>query len=196
MSQSLIYDPVAKTLHWGTVLAIGFMLVLGGVMGEDFWPPDVRRALFTTHKTIGILILLATFFRLYWLYRHHAPPLPVASMPRWQVWAARLTHRGLYALLIVIPLSGWALVSMSGHGIQLFGLWPVPNLPLLDLVAKDGFFYTLIEESHESLAGLLVLLVGIHTGAALLHHFFERDDILLRMSPVCLGGWLNRLRRS
>ncbi len=194
MSQTLVYDPIAKILHWGTVLAIGLVLVLGAVMGEDFWPPDVRRALFTTHKTIGILILLTTFFRLFWLYRHPAPPLPVATMPRWQVWAARLTHTGLYVLLIIIPLSGWALVSMEGHSIRLFGLWPMPNFPLVSTISSDSFLRPFIEESHEGLAGVLVLLVGVHTGAAILHHFFERDDILLRMSPIALGGWLNRIR--
>jgi cytochrome b561 len=51
-----------------------------------------------------------------------------------------------------------------------------------------------IGESHEIMAGVIAALVAIHIGAALMHHFINRDDILTRISPVCLNRWLDRLR--
>ncbi|HAX91397.1 MAG TPA: cytochrome B [Rhodospirillaceae bacterium] len=196
MTQGTIttYNPTAKTVHWLTAFAILGMLITGSVMGSDTWSPEVRSALYTSHKTTGILILLLTLFRLYWRYHTPSPPLPIDRMPVWQVWAARLVHAALYGLLIAIPLSGWALVSTGSHGIQLFGVIPFPSLPFLSGVENVEGLHHALEESHEIMAGVIAALTAIHIGAALKHHFIDRDDILTRISPVSLNRWLDRLR--
>src|SRR3546814_13916993 len=61
---------------------------------------------YALHKSIGISVLALVLLRLVW--RLFAGPAPVAPGPRWQQRAAAITHVGLYALMLAIPLSGWA----------------------------------------------------------------------------------------
>ncbi len=189
-----IFDPVSKTLHWLAAFGVLAALALGGVMSDFGGSPEVRRALYTSHKTLGVLILLLAVFRLYWRHKSPAPPLPTATMPRWQILAARAVHIALHLLMLAVPLAGWAMVSAGPHGIELFGLIPFPNMPLLASLENAGEVRHAFKETHEGLAGFMALLVALHIAAALKHHFISRDDILIRMSPVCMGPFLNKLR--
>jgi cytochrome b561 len=38
-------------------------------------------------------------------------------------------------------------------------------------------------EAHEAAATVLMILIGLHVGAALFHHAILRDDVLQRMTP-------------
>ena len=40
-----------------------------------------------------------------------------------------------------------------------------------------------IMEVHELLANAIVVVAGLHAGAALFHHFFMKDDVLRTMLP-------------
>ena len=98
-------------------------------------------------------------------------------MPSWE----RLAHALLYALTLTIPLAGW--LGSSAHGFQTvyLGVIPIP-----DLLAKNKGLHELLEEIHEQLNHGLLLLVIAHAGAAMKHHFIDKDDILRRM--IGLGG--------
>jgi len=193
-STAQTFDPVAKTMHWLVAFAVLFMLVLGGVMVDagDF-SPELRRALFTTHKTIGILIFFATLFRLYWRRKNPPPPLPLHLMPRWQIIAARFVHKALYVLTLVIPLAGWVLVSTGPYGIALFGVIPFPILPLAELEQADTL-REIMSETHETLASFLAVLIVLHIGGTFMHHFVDRDDVLMRIAPEWSHKILNRIR--
>ena len=56
-------------------------------------------------------------------------------------------------------------------------------LPLPDLIGKDKALGELLTEVHKILNFALLALVIGHIGAALKHHFIDRDDILARMMP-------------
>ena len=47
---------------------------------------------------------------------------------------AKLVHRSLYALIIMIPISGWIMVSASVYGLPtfVFGLFEWPHIPGID----------------------------------------------------------------
>lgn len=62
------------------------------------------------HNAIGITTLFLTFARPGWRLAHRAPPLP-AGTPGWEKSAAHATHWALYALLLLLPLTGWAMSS-------------------------------------------------------------------------------------
>jgi cytochrome b561 len=99
-------------------------------------------------------------------------------MPAWQRQAARLTHWGLYALFFAVPLLGWAYSSAAGFPIVLYGVLPLP-----DFVSPDKALAGAIKPWHARVAWLMALLVLVHVAAALKHHFINRDELLLRMSP-------------
>ena len=96
----------------------------------------------------------------------------------WQRRAAEATHVLLYLLMLVVPLSGWLMSSAKGFQTVWFGVLPLP-----DLVGKDKALGDLLQEVHEVLNFTLAGLVLAHLGAALKHHFIDRDDVLARMLP-------------
>ena len=99
-------------------------------------------------------------------------------MPDWQVRAAAATHVLLYALMLAIPLSGWLYSSATGVQVVYLGLVPLP-----DLVPKDKTLAAVLKAVHGTLNFTLLALVIIHSGAALKHHFVDRDAVLRRMLP-------------
>jgi cytochrome b561 len=168
------YTPTAITLHWLIALLIFVAFPLGVYMHELPLSPDKLR-LYSYHKWIGVTVFMLAAIRVYWRATHLPPALP-ESMPNWEKFAAHATHYALYALIIIIPLSGWLMSSAKGFQTVWFGVLPLP-----DLVGKDEGLGKLLQEAHEVLNFLLLgLLIG-HIGAALKHHFIQHDDILARM---------------
>lgn len=176
------YTKVAIAFHWMIGLAIIAMLGMGLIL-EDI-PSDYQYIAYQLHKSIGLTILLLSFLRLFWRLTHRAPALP-AGMKTWEILASKITHVAFYVLMIGIPLSGWALVSSApapyDFPIQWFGLFEWPSLPLERSKEVSHDF----SELHEMLAFLTIGLLALHIGAALKHHFMNRDNVLVRMLP-CL----------
>lgn len=188
------YDKVAKTFHWVIALAILGMLALGWTMGEIPNGPD-KFALYGLHKSIGIAILALSLLRLGRRLAHSAPPLP-ETMKICEKALAHIVHALLYAMMIGIPLSGWIMVSTSARNFPtiLFGLIPLPHLPVVSTLANKEQIHDISHESHEILAYGLAALLILHVAAALKHHWRDRDDVLTRMAPRACAGFLNKLR--
>ena len=170
------YTATAKALHWGIAVLIFGMLGLGFYMtGLDLSPTKLQ--LFSWHKWAGVTVFMLVVVRLAWRVTHRPPALP-AHMPALERFAAHAGHHLLYVLMIAIPLSGWLMSSAKGFQTVYFGVLPIP-----DLIEKNKELGQLLGEVHETLAWLFVLLILGHTAAALKHHFIDKDDILIRMSP-------------
>jgi cytochrome b561 len=209
-SLSPSYDNVAKTLHWLIALAIVAVWVIGYTMTHIERDNPYKFPLFQWHKSIGITILLLSFVRLVWRLMNPPPPLP-AHMPPWERMAAKASHLLFYVLMIGMPLVGWAIVSSSPLNLPtyLYGhiswfkdipwlyngiFWPnLPVLPDLDPDTKKQASHTL-DFAHECGAYILAGLLVLHIGAAHKHHWFDRDDVLTRMTPGPISRLLNRLR--
>ncbi|MGE4352216.1 MAG: cytochrome b, partial [Bdellovibrionales bacterium] len=194
--QETTYDPVAKAIHWGVAALIFVMFVSALCMDapDSLISPENRPTVYLVHKSTGVLVLLLMVFRLFWFHIKPRPPLPVHLMPPWQVVAARIVHVALYILAILTPLVGWALVSMGTNGWSFFTLFELPRLPLAEFATSHVYLREITGDMHETCATIFAGLIVIHIGATFLHHFVDRDDVLLRISPVCLHGWLKRLR--
>jgi len=178
------YHPVAITLHWLTALAILAMFALGWTMVDLRPGSTLQFELFQWHKSVGFTILALTTLRLGWRVSHRPPPLP-ATMAEWEKRSAHLGHLALYALMIALPLTGWALVSTARFNIPtlLYGVVPIPHLgPLAELPNKAAA-HEFSEQLHMIGTWLLAAILMVHVGAALRHHFLQRDDVLRRMLP-------------
>lgn len=170
------YTRTAVTLHWLIALLIFAALPLGLYMHDLPLSPHKLR-LYSYHKWIGVTVFLFAVIRLSWRITHRPPAMP-DTMQRWEKIAAESVHYLLYALIFIIPVSGWLMSSALGFQTVWFGVLPLP-----DLVGKNKALADALHEVHENLNyGLLVLVLG-HAGAALKHHFIERDDVLVRMIP-------------
>ena len=170
------YTRTAITLHWAVAALIFATLPLGVYMHDLPLSPHKLR-LYSYHKWIGVTIFLLAVLRVAWRSTHRPPQLP-AAMPLWEKLAANTVHYLLYALIFIVPLSGWLMSSAKGVQTVWFGVLPLP-----DLLAKNKELGDLLKEVHESLNIAMFGLVLAHIGAALKHHLIERDEILARMIP-------------
>ena len=170
------YTRTAVSLHWAIGLLILAAFPLGLYMHALSLSPN-KLKLFSYHKWIGITVLVLAVVRLAWRLIHRPPGLP-SAMPRWEQFAALAMHQLLYALLFAVPLSGWVMSSATGFQTVWFGVIPLP-----DLVGRDKEFGQFLLTLHANLNYLLTALVGVHIAAALKHHFFVHDYVLIHMLP-------------
>ncbi|MDO8350927.1 MAG: cytochrome b [Gallionella sp.] len=171
------YTHTAILLHWLIALLIFTAFPLGVYMHELPFSPDKLR-LYSWHKWIGVSLFLLAIVRLTWRTTHRPPALPDA-MANWEKLAAHAVHFSLYVLIIIIPLSGWLMSSAKGVQTVWLGVLPLP-----DLLNKNKELGDLLKEVHEILNFMMLGLILAHVGAALKHHFIERDNILSRMLPM------------
>lgn len=179
------YSRAAIILHWLIAL-----LLIGNIAGGllldiflDSEDPAMKRLGFQIiqlHKSFGLTVLSLTLLRLGIRVGAGFPPLP-SHMTGLERLLARVTHYGFYALLLLIPLSGWVMVSAStlGFPTSWFGLFTWPHLPIPTSKETSG----LASEVHEILAYMAIALIVMHIAGALKHHFLDRDDVLSRMIP-------------
>lgn len=175
------YTHTAIALHWISALLIVAVFPLGVYMADLALSP-LKLKLISYHKWLGVTVFLLLLLRLAWRLGHVPPPLP-DSMPLWQRQAANGLHFLLYLLLFAIPLSGWLMSSAKGFQTVYLGVLPLP-----DLIGKDKALGDLLRAVHETLNMTLLALLLAHAGAALKHHFIERDGILARMLPFLDRG--------
>lgn len=178
------YSAVAILLHWASALGVLALIGMGLTMTHAGLAPMRLFPLYQWHKSVGITVLVLTGLRLAWRLTHRPPPHP-AGMPARERRAAGAAHAILYGLLVGLPLTGWAVVSLSPFNIPtvLYGLVPWPHLPLAPLltdpVGAEGAFKLL----HAYGAWFLTALLVLHVAAALRHHLILRDGVLWRMLP-------------
>ncbi|MDP3515114.1 MAG: cytochrome b [Sulfuritalea sp.] len=170
------YTFTAIGLHWLIALTIIGSFALGFYMADLPISPQ-KLKFYSWHKWAGVTIFLFVVLRLGWRLAHQPPELP-AGMPAWQRSVAAATHVLLYLLMVAVPLSGWLMSSAKGFQTVWFGVLPLP-----DLLTKNAELGDLLQQMHKLLNYSMAALVFAHLGAALKHHFIDRDDILARMLP-------------
>ncbi len=175
------YTRTAVALHWLIALLILAAFPLGLYMHDLPLSPGKLR-LFSYHKWMGITVFMLAAARVAWRLAHRPPALP-AGMPLWERSAARAAHWLLYALIFLVPLSGWLMSSATGFQTVWFGIIPLP-----DLIGKDQALGRLLLDVHENLNYLMLAVVGLHAAAALKHHFVARDPVLAQMIPFLRGA--------
>jgi cytochrome b561 len=171
---------------WGLV-SILFHWTMAALFFGQFWlgwyMQGIRNLidqynLYQWHKSFGFTILGLAALRILWSVTSRRPGLP-DDMPPSEKSLARGSHMVLYLALVLIPMTGWAVVSTSPLPIAtwFFGLFVIPSLPLGISLHAEQLWSSL----HAFLAYAAIFLVGVHVLAALRHHFRNKDDILVRM---------------
>jgi cytochrome b561 len=100
------YTKVAIALHWAIAVLILYNLASG------LLKPVLPRPFFIFHVSSGITILVLTVARIGWRLTHRPPP-PLLPIKTWEQRLAQSVHILLYAAMLALPLSGWALVSAN-----------------------------------------------------------------------------------
>lgn len=169
------WGAIPQLLHW-TIALLVIALSLVGLLMQELPNSPTKLQVYALHKSFGLTVLALVVLRLLWRLFDRRPQW--IEMPRWQRQAASSIHGMLYVLLFVMPLSGWLYNSASNFPLRWFGLFAVPPLSGRDQELKE-----LAGSIHEFGFYLLAVLVIVHAGGALKHHYIDRDRTLLRMLP-------------
>jgi cytochrome b561 len=180
------YSRAAIALHWLIALLLIGNFAGGLFMGDLLAPtatPEQKQLGFKIiqfHKSMGLTILMLSLLRLSVRLVGGTPPLPGHMTPL-ERFLAKATHWGFYAVMILVPLTGWIMVSASPLGFPTiwFGLFEWPHLPIETSKATSSA----ASEVHEIIAFAGAGLFLLHVAAALKHHYMDRDDVLARMLP-------------
>lgn len=178
-TESLPLTAVTRWLHGIIAVGVLSMLAYGFVMEELEFAGAVL-----LHISFGLTLLLLIAAR---TVRRLAIGWPQANLNH-SLFQRRLARTVQWLLLIatlLMPLSGLLMASMSGWGLQWFGVelmaWsPDPNQPG-EVIAVSEFWLGVGHELHEYTAFILLAGIGLHLAGALKHHFGDRDDTLRRM---------------
>jgi cytochrome b561 len=168
------YTPVARVLHWLTVVLVLSLIPIGLTMTRLDEGP-LQDYLFHLHESIGATVIPVIVVRLIYRLTHKPVPLP-ADIPAIQRLGAETVHWLLYGLLVIQPIVGWIATSAYGAPIVIFGAF---NLP--PIWRKDSDFSEQVLLVHDWIGYAIAALVCAHIGGALFHHFIRKDRVLLRM---------------
>ncbi|MDX2157502.1 MAG: cytochrome b/b6 domain-containing protein [Hyphomicrobiaceae bacterium] len=202
-SEDLVYSPAARAFHWITVAFVAVMIPVGLYMVQRGAATNfdaTTNTLYSAHKLAGFTLLWLVLARLLYRFTHGAPP-DEPTLAWWQRAGSHLTHWGLYGLLIAMPIVGWLGVTLYG-ALGTFGGVSLPAIPaaeplyaVVSSVASAAGFEAppvggdktkaaeLVFKLHFWGAMLMLVALGAHIGAALLHHFVRGDSVLRRMLP-------------
>jgi cytochrome b561 len=174
MTERAGYTRTAVALHWLLAALIVGNLAFGlSIVDLPLSPRKLRY--FSWHKWIGVTVFVLSAARLAWRFAHPAPTLP-RTMPRWERAAAHASHALLYVLFLGAPLTGWLFSSAAGFQTVYLGVLPIP-----DLIGKDKDLADALKLAQRAINYTLATTIVVHVGAALKHHFVDRDDVLARM---------------
>ncbi len=175
------YGALAIGLHWSMLLLLVFVYATMELKFLTAKGSAERAALANGHYLLGLAVFLLVWLRLAVRLSGTEPAIE-PQPPAWQIALARGVQWTLYALMIGLPLIGWLTLSARGTSIALLGA----ELPAL--IGKNRDLARLLKEIHESGATAGYLLVGLHAGAALYHHYSMGDNTLTRMLPGRRAG--------
>jgi len=186
------YPASLVLLHWLLAIMLLGMLTSGLLIGSELLPKMQEFLLIQWHKTFGAGVLVLVSLRLAvrgWAMLTGRIPAPQASFKRWEINLAYLGHLGLYTAMVLVPLSGWIMVSSSPYGmpILLWGSVAWPNLPGLTGL---GWVNSLAQESHELLTYGLLALLALHIGAVLKHWYLDKTNLFPRIWFGALLGMI------
>ena len=176
------WGSLAKWLHWSIAILIIAALVCA--IWADQLDPDIEShrpiwlwLILRLHKPIGFTALVLIVIRVAWTLANIRPALP-ASMTRHEILASKAVHVALYALMLIVPITGWFMSQYADSTINYFGLFEVPNVvdPSRENVGR-------LHPIHTRLGLVLAALVLLHIAAALYHEFRRKDGVLTAMLP-------------
>ncbi|TVP87906.1 MAG: cytochrome b [Thioalkalivibrio sp.] len=176
------YALVHRLLHWLIAVLVLLAFAFGGTIGyfefsglRDMLGAAGTDLVYTTHKTLGVLILgfmvLRLLSRLTFGKPAYATPLPTP-----QRVASQVAHTLFYVLLVAMPVLGWLATASGGFPVSLF------HLELPGLIGRNDALSETLFLWHQYVGYALITLVVIHIAGAMYHWRIRRDEVMQRMS--------------
>lgn len=163
----------SRILHWLMAPMVIAQLLIGVTMiaSLSYYP-----LLLAIHRPLGLLILIFAVVRLANRLTHRLPPF-LATMGPVERRIASWSEYLLYALLLVQPLIGWAMLSAARFPVGMVGPFHLPGI-----APHNIDVYAVLRQAHNVFALLLFLTFTAHVCAVLFHTLVLRDGLLDRMA--------------
>ncbi|AJR09162.1 cytochrome b [Photobacterium gaetbulicola] len=170
------FNPASIFLHWLTFCVLVAIYVSIEV-AINFERGSATRDIFSQlHFYLGITLLVITLFRLLMRALSHKPAISPEPTPL-QNKISGLVHICIYALMLLVPIAGLALLNSAGKTLSIMGM----ELP--PLIDTNRALTATLRERHAQLGGGLLALITAHSAAALFHHYVIKDNTIIRMLP-------------
>ena len=173
MTEPIKFTRLSRLLHWLTAALVFSALFVGFVMVNSL---GSYAQLIVVHKTLGALILLVMVVRVINRWTHHPPAWP-PTIGALEGRLVGLSEKLLYALLLLQPLVGWAMLSAAGGPVVVFGTVALPRI-----APFDAQLYWVLRQAHSVIAYTLMAVIAAHVSAVLLHTLTLRDRLIERMT--------------
>ena len=167
------YGLIARILHWLIFLLVAGML-MGGFSLSYLPSNEFKSFVISIHKSTGFIVFLLMIARLSW--RLYSPPPRDLGESLVLNYAAHVLHIVLYILLFLQPLVGILMSQTYGYPVSVFGIFELPQI-----IWKSQPLANFFSRVHTVIGVLLTISIVIHAGAALKHHYIDRNRILIRM---------------
>jgi cytochrome b561 len=167
------FTRLSRVLHWLTAVLVFTALFVGFAMVNSV---GSYAALVTLHKTLGVTILLVMLVRVVNRITHHPPAWP-PTIGALEGKIVVLSEMSMYAMLLIQPLVGWAMVSAAGEPVVVFGALRLPRI-----APFDAQVFWVLRQAHSVIAYTLMAAIAAHVSAVLLHTVALRDRLIERMT--------------
>ena len=120
------YPATSKLLHWLIAICVLTTAPVAIAMVRVSKGPT-QDALYSFHKSLGVLILILMILR---LINRLAVGAPIADpgIAPWQKTISSIVHTSLYVLLLAMPIVGYIANSVYGAPTPFFGLFDLPPI--------------------------------------------------------------------
>ena len=167
------YGWAAIVLHWVMTIGIFFLFGLGLYMVELTYYDEWYRGSLDLHKSLGIVLLLVWIVRVAWRWLNASPEMAGTAIEK---KAAHIVHLFLYLLMISLMITGYLISTADGRAIEVFGLFDIPAMSISFENQED-----IAGDIHEIIAWSLILMVALHSLAAIKHQLVNKDGTLMNM---------------
>ncbi|MGI9283114.1 MAG: cytochrome b [Endozoicomonas sp.] len=170
------YPALLRLIHWLMAIAVLGMIGSGWYMANLSQDVSYKYDIYPWHKSFGILVLILVAVRILVRLFCKTPSLP-KGLPNHEKMLAKITHFSLYALMIIVPLSGFTMSDAGGHDIFFFGI----QLP--ELMENNKELAGVLHTFHSYVPYVFLAIIALHILGALKHRFMDKpeNDVLSRM---------------
>lgn len=175
------YGLVSKFLHWSVFLLIVYQFFGANIMsrlGRDGTLLGLNQDdFYNWHKSIGLMVLAVALLRITWRRTTPLPEWAQVLTPAERTISSRLEF-WLYALMFLLPITGYLYVMTGGYGVKLFGRFDLPNP-----IGKHPTAAVWAQTAHVLLTYAAVVVASWHIGLGLKKHVYDGTRYVYRMLP-------------
>lgn len=167
---------ITRSNHWITAFAFILAIILAIFAAEFMEKGEAKTQVFQLHFSLGIGIFALMLIRIIWL-KVSPNPKPIGDN-RKEIVLSHIVKGFLYLSMLLLPISGYIMVTMKGIEISFFDLF---TLPMLLPEAPESTLRSIAKVMHVYGGFAIIAVLLLHIAGALKHHLIYKDETLNRM---------------